>query len=89
MVPQKKLEKAVVAQLRREVLTENNIEELGCLVNEELRSSSGLLHQKVQLIDAEMHDARARLGKLHDAIETGKLELDDLAPRIRELKRSR
>ncbi len=86
MVPQEKLEKAVVTQLRREVLTEKNIEELVCLVNEELRSSSELLHEKVQVVDAEMHDARARLGKLYDAIETGKLELDDLAPRIRELK---
>ncbi|MDO8688570.1 MAG: recombinase family protein, partial [Dehalococcoidia bacterium] len=86
MVPKEKLEKAVVAQLRREVLTDENIEELVCLVNEELRSSSGLLREKVEVIDAEMHDVKARLGKLYDALETGKLEMDDLAPRIRELK---
>jgi len=28
----------------------------------------------------------ARLGRLYDALETGKISLDDLAPRIRELK---
>ena len=30
---------------------------------------------------------KARLSRLYDALETGKLGLDDLAPRIKELKR--
>ena len=37
-------------------------------------------------VDTELKDVRARLSKLYDALETGKLELNDLAPRIKELK---
>jgi hypothetical protein len=33
-----------------------------------------------------LEDVKARLLKLYDALETGKLNLDDLAPRIKELK---
>ena len=35
-------------------------------------------------IDAELDDVKIRLSKLYDAIETGKLSLDDLASRIKE-----
>jgi len=38
------------------------------------------------LIDAELKDVKVRLFRRYDALETGKLGLDDLAPRIRELK---
>jgi hypothetical protein len=41
---------------------------------------------KLDAIDADLRDVTARLSRLYDALETGKLELDDLAPRIRELK---
>ena len=37
----------------------------------------------MDVIDAELRDIRARLSRLYDALETGKL---DLAPRIKELK---
>ena len=34
----------------------------------------------------ELKEVNSRLAKLYDALETGKLSLDDLAPRIKELK---
>ena len=34
----------------------------------------------------ELEDVRSRLAKLYDVLETGKLNLDDLAPRIKQLK---
>jgi site-specific DNA recombinase len=37
-------------------------------------------------IDMELNDVKTRLSKLYDAIKTGKLDLDDLSPRIKELK---
>jgi len=40
----------------------------------------------VDAVDAELKDIKARLSRLYEALETGKLNLDDLAPRIRELK---
>jgi len=86
MLPKEKLERLVVDQLRAKVLTDENLEELVTLVNEELQMASSHLRERLDIIDAELRDVRARLTKLYDALETGKLELDDLAPRIKELK---
>jgi site-specific DNA recombinase len=43
-------------------------------------------HEKLEILDAEVRDVSSRLTKLYDALETGKLDLNDLAPRIKELK---
>jgi chromosome segregation ATPase len=40
---------------------------------------------RLAVIDAQLEDVRRRLHKLYDALETGKLEVEDLAPRIKEL----
>ena len=40
----------------------------------------------MDIIDTELRDVKARLGKLYEALETGKLDMGDLAPRIKELK---
>lgn len=62
------------------------LEELVELVNEELDSTHGILRDRLDTIDAELNDVRLRLSKLYDALETGKLSLDDLASRIKELR---
>ena len=39
------------------------------------------------ICDTELRDVNTRLSRLYDVLETGKLSLDELAPRIRELKK--
>lgn len=39
-------------------------------------------------LDQELVGLRARLGRLIEAIETGKVDLGDLGPRIRELRKT-
>ena len=56
------------------------------MVNEELQSASYLLKDRLDVIDAELKDVKARLSRLYDALETGKLGLDELWPRIKEWK---
>ena len=85
-LPKEKLEKVVVEHIRSEVLNDENLEKMVLMVNEEFRSASSGLKERLEIIDAEIHDVRARLSKLYDAIETGKVALDDLSSRIRELK---
>ena len=57
------------------------------LVNKELRSASAELNDRLDTCDMELREIKARLSRLYDVLETGKLSLDELAPRIRELKK--
>ena len=56
------------------------------LVNEEIDASYRVYKEKRVALDSELKEVNTRLAKLYDALETGKLDLDDLAPRIRELR---
>jgi site-specific DNA recombinase len=56
------------------------------LGNEELDAGYGVVKEKIANIDVEINDVEDRLARLYDALETGKLTLDDLSPRIRELR---
>ena len=51
-----------------------------------MQATSCGLKDGLDAIDAELRDVRGRLGKLYEALETGKLGFDDLAPRIKELR---
>ena len=81
-----KLERLVIEQLKARVLTDENLEELVSMVNKELESASDGLKERLDSVDVELADVGARLSRLYDALETGKLGLDDLAGRIKELK---
>jgi site-specific DNA recombinase len=85
-LPKEKLENLVIEQIKSKILTPECLEELVRLVNKELDSSNILFKDKLDAIDIELCDVGIRLSKLYDALETGKLNLDDLAPRIKELK---
>jgi chromosome segregation ATPase len=85
-LPKDYMESLVIKQLQSKVLTDDNLEALVVLVNEELQSASYGLEDRMDAINAELKDVTARLSKLYDAVETGKIDLEDLTPRIRELK---
>ncbi len=85
--PKEKLERLMTEQLQSRVLTDSNLEELVKLVNEELGSASSELKDRLDTCDAALQDVKARLSQLYDVLETGKFSLDELAPRIKELKR--
>ena len=85
-LPKDKLEQLVLDQVKQRVLNQKSLEELVSLVNMELDSTRGILKEKLDAIDAELNDVEARLSKLYDALETQKLSLDDLAPRIKGLR---
>ncbi len=84
--PKEKLEHLVINQIKEKVLTQDHLEELVRLVNEELDSTHVVLKDKLDAIDADLTDVRARLSRQYDALETEKLSLDDLAPRIKQLR---
>ncbi|GAJ16076.1 unnamed protein product, partial [marine sediment metagenome] len=87
IIPKDKLERMVIEQLKARVLTDDNLEQMVKMVNKELRSASTELNDRLDTCDMELREVKARLSRLYDVLETGKLSLDELAPRIRELKK--
>ena len=76
-------EAAVSDELRRLVLTPEHVAELVRMVNEELAARGEAAEDQLTALDAQSANARRRLDRLYDALETGKVDLDDLGPRIR------
>jgi len=74
-LPKDKLEHLVIDQIKCKVLNREWLEELVRLVNEEPDSTHGILRDRLDTVDAELNDARLRLSKLYDALETCKLVL--------------
>ena len=81
-----KFEKVVIDKIKERILTEENLRELVKLVNEEMDVVSMESRQRLETVKAEIADVHRRLGRLYDALETGKLTLSDLAPRIQALR---
>ena len=85
-LPKEKIERLIVDQLRRRVLTQENLNELIQLVEEELRAEAKSKGERLRRVETETREVDARLDRLYQALETGKLELEDLAPRIKQLR---
>ena len=85
-LPKKKLENFIVDHIKEKILDTEVIEKLVALANEDIDAGNVAYKGKLDTIDGELKEVNCRLTKLYDALETGKLELNDLAPRIKELK---
>jgi site-specific DNA recombinase len=86
MVRRDKIEGFVIEKLKSRVLTDENLRQLVELTNETILEGRGDLAKQLKAVQAQLKDVRRRLGKLYDAIETGKMDAKTLAPRIRELQ---
>ena len=80
------VEQLIVDTLREHVLTENNIRRLAVELDEEMDGEAHDLRQQLETADAELGAVRRRLDNLYDVIEKGDFDLDDLRPRIQQLK---
>ena len=77
-------ESLIVDQLRTNVPTEKNVQHLAIMLDEEMDGEAHALRQKLHTTDAELGEVSRRLDKLYEAVETSKLDLADVAPRIRQ-----
>lgn len=68
------------------MLTEENLTQLVHLVNEELVESASRYEKEIHHVERQLTQVSNKLTKLYVALESGKLELDDLLLRIRELR---
>ncbi len=76
----------VIDRIKGHILTEEHLTKLVYLVNEQMDSASREYQEELKLLSKEEDSISARLDKLYDAVETGKIDLQDLTPRIRELR---
>jgi site-specific DNA recombinase len=81
-----RFENAVINRIKQHVLTADNLAKLVHIVNEEMDSLATEFSQQLDSVLYEITDVDHRLERLYDALETGKIELADLAPRIQQLR---
>ncbi len=86
LVGKDKLENFVLERIRDNILTDENIKQLVQLVNEELVKNSGYFEEQISEAGQQLGQVQGKLSKLYAALETGKIDLEDLAPRIKELR---
>ena len=86
LINRDKLESLIVGQLKTRILTEENLAELVRLTNEEFGLARDEHKHAMAAIEAKIGESRERLHRLYDALETGQLGPEDLAPRIKELR---
>ena len=79
----KRFEKLIVEQIRDHILTESNIRELVRLVDEEMDGIAAEERAKLEVIEAELAEARQRVDRLWKLVETTDLQLEEILPRLR------
>ncbi len=80
-----KFENRVVNIIKDHILTTDNLISLVNMINEEMDGLSGEYHDNLDSIITQLADLDRRLERLYAAIETGQIQLVDLAPRIKQL----
>jgi len=86
LINKDRLEAFVIDRVKANILTEENLAELVRLTNEEIGQAKNEYEDRLAVIDGHLEDLRQRPHKLYNPLETGKLEVADLAPRIKELR---
>jgi septal ring factor EnvC (AmiA/AmiB activator) len=71
---------------QEKILTDENIKELVDIVNEEWADASSLFEKQLGEIGQRLGQTQRKLSKLYAALETGRVNIEDLAPRIKELR---
>ncbi len=85
MINAKKLEAFVMDRIKENILTEENLGALVCLVNEELRLYKRRAAEQLDRLNREAESIEHSLAKLYAALESGKVD-NDLAPGLKKLR---
>jgi DNA invertase Pin-like site-specific DNA recombinase len=81
-----RIETFIINRIKANILTKKNLEELVKLTNKELIQNKTEYKNQLDVLDRQLADLIKRCGKLYNVLETGKLDIEYLAPRIKELK---
>ncbi len=84
-----KMESFIVEVLNQRVLTERNLKELIKIISEEFLIFKKNSTRDLEHIDKQLKNIDKRSKKLYEAIETGKLSLEIIAPRLNDLHKDK
>ena len=82
----RKLETFVMDRIKENILTEESLGQLVHLANEEFGVSRHRAEQQLDRLELESKSVERKLARLYTALESGKVDIDDLAPRLKELR---
>ena len=82
----KKLETFVLDRIRENILTEETLTQLIDLAEEELSLYKRRAISRLDRLNREAESIEQKLGHMYDALESGSVDIDDLAPRLKELR---
>ncbi len=85
-IPVAQLDTVVLDAIRTKILQPDHMQKLVKLVEKEQRALRKESHTKVRTLTKSLSDVERRLAKNYEALESGSVSIDDLAPRIRELR---
>ena len=77
-------ERVIIDKIKAHILTPDHLIDMVKLVNEDMDQSMKSYFAEIDVIEKEIRDINYKLEKLYEAIETGDIELRELAPRIQE-----
>ena len=81
------LESQVIEKIQKYILTEKNLQELAFNLFKLIKQAAPDLNKKASRVQAEIKQKNDKLRRIYEVLETSHdLNVDDLAPRIRELK---
>ena len=83
------VEERVLERVQAVILKVTHLENLVRLTNDQLEASLETLKVRLASLQTHNEDIDRRLDRLYDALETGNLDLDSPAPRIRDLNEER
>ena len=82
----RKLEEFVVDRVKENILTKDNLRQLAQLINEELSLRRRQYKKQLQRLTRDIKSVEQKLSRLYTALESGKVDIDDLAPRLKDLR---
>ncbi|MFQ5875735.1 MAG: recombinase family protein, partial [Dehalococcoidia bacterium] len=85
LLPKDKVEGFVIDRIKQYILTEENLEDVVAIANDELAQTCSAERERLKALDVQVADVDGRLTKLYDALETGEFQGGELAPRIKAL----
>lgn len=83
------IEGFVIDRIRDRILEPKNVRRLVRLVNKELAVLRSDVQSRTKVIYDQLNELSSRLDRLYTAVETGSLDMTDIAPRIKELTERR